>query len=605
MTEVAFQPIGRRVEAREGDTLLQAAQEAGVAISSVCGGVGVCGDCRVRVLSGLVSPLNAVEEELLTEADRAAGFRLACQTEIEGAAEIVVDVPPESLSAAQRSQVEGEEIPLAVEPGIAVFDLRGQPPSVDDLRGDWERLEGVDPAAWEVSAPVMAELPTTLRAHGWQTRMVTRGRDVVRLGPPGAAPLGFALDVGTTGLAAYLVDLQSGATVGIAGATNPQIAYGEDVMARLTLVARDGATGLEKLQRAILGGLNDLLAEVCRQADAPSRDVVDVVAVGNTAMHHLLLGLPVEQLGSAPYVPAVSAALSTPARALGLNVGPGAALYLPPNVAGFVGGDHVAMLLATATADQPGVTLSLDIGTNTEVTLNAHGRLYSCSTASGPAFEGAHIRDGMRAADGAIERLAWRDGDLHWLTINHAPPVGLCGSGILDAVHALRRAEILTETGRMLPSHPRVHTDGHRVWYEIALPSQTGHHRSVVMSRADVNEVQLAKAAIRAGIKLLVEQVGLREMDITQVIVAGAFGNYIDLEGAVAIGMFPPLPLERFRQVGNAAGIGAKRLLLNARERQRAAGLVGRLRYIELTNHAQFSDRFSQAVKLTPEPWDE
>ncbi len=604
MTEVAFQPVGRRVQAREGDTLLQAAQEAGVALSSVCGGVGVCGDCRVRVLRGQVSPLNGVEEEMLTEADLAAGFRLACQVEIEGAADIVVDVPPESLSAAQRSQVEGEEIPLAVEPVIALYDLRGQPPSVEDLRGDWERLEGIDQAAWEVSAPVMAELPTTLRAHDWQVRMMARGRDVLRLAPPGTVPLGFAVDVGTTGLAAYLVDLQTGETVGIAGATNPQIAYGEDVMARLTLVAREGPPGLEKLQKTIVGGLNDLLTEVCQQAGVPTRDVVDAVAVGNTAMHHLLLGLPVEQLGSAPYVPAVSAAMSTPARPLGLNVGPGAALYMPPNVAGFVGADHVAMLLATATADQPGVTLSLDIGTNTEVTLNAHGRMYSCSTASGPAFEGAHIRDGMRAADGAIERLAWRDGELHWLTINHAAPVGLCGSGILDAVYALRQAEILTETGRMVMGHPRVHSDGHNVWYEIASRSETGHHRPVVLSRSDVNEVQLAKAAIRAGIKLLVEQAGLHEMDITQVIVAGAFGNYIDLEGAVAIGMFPPLPLERFRQVGNAAGIGAKRLLINASERQRAAALVGRLHYIELTNHEDFTDRFSQAVMLTPEPWD-
>jgi len=331
---------------------------------------------------------------------------------------------------------------------------------------------------------------------------------------------------------------------------------------------------------------------------------VDVVTVGNTAMHHLLLGLPVEQLGSAPYVPAISSPMVTPAAALGLEVAPDARVYLPPNLAGFVGGDHMAMLLATATADQPGITLSLDIGTNTEVTLNAHGQMWSCSTASGPAFEGAHIRDGMRAADGAIERLIWRDGELRWLTINHARPVGLCGSGILDAVAALRSAEIVSLTGAMDRSHPKVQPEKVNPWFEIAPASQTGHGRPVAISRSDVNEVQLAKAAIRAGIKLLTERAGVSELDIDRVIVAGAFGNYIDLESAIVIGMFPPLPLERFHQVGNAAGIGAKRLLINAEERARAAALVQQLTYIELTNHPHFSDRFSQAVMLTPDPWD-
>ena len=603
MTEVAFQPIGRRIEVKPGSTLLEAAQDAGVALSAVCGGVGVCGDCRVRVLNGAVSALNATEKDMLTDSDLASGLRLACQVEIKGASAIVVDVPADSLSASQRSQVEGEEIPLAVEPAVQVITLHGVPPSVEDLRGDWERLAGIDPAAWRLPAAAVAELPTVLRRHDWQTRMVTRGADVLRFLPPDGVPVGFAVDVGTTGLAAYLVDLLTGETLGIAGATNPQIAYGEDVMARLTLCVRDKDGGA-RLQKSIIEGLNELLREVCAQAGVKATDVVDVVAVGNTAMHHLLLGLPVEQLGSAPYVPAISTAMITPARPLGLEVAPGAGLYVPPNVAGFVGGDHMAMLLATATADQPGVTLSLDIGTNTEVTLNAHGRLWSCSTASGPAFEGAHIRDGMRAADGAIERLIWKDGELTWLTINHAPPVGLCGSGILDAVHALRSADILTITGKMRRVNAHVQGENHNIWYEIVPVRQTGHGREVVISRSDVNEVQLAKAAIRAGVKLLVEEAGLVETDIDRVIVAGAFGNYIDVAGAVAIGMFPPLPLERFHQVGNAAGIGAKRLLINAHERARADALVRRLQYVELTNHPQFKDRFSQALLLTPDPWD-
>jgi uncharacterized 2Fe-2S/4Fe-4S cluster protein (DUF4445 family) len=600
MSDIIFQPVGRRIAGEAGETLLEAAQRAGVALSAVCGGIGVCGDCRVRVLSGAVSELNDVETDQLSEADIADGLRLACQV-IAGDETIVVDVPPDSLSAVQRSQVEGQERQLNADPAVEIHDVTAVPPSIEDLRGDWERLD--KPDDWRISAPVLAGLPPLLRAHGWRTRVVTRGSDVIGVLAPDARVLGFAVDVGTTGLAAYLVDLSSGETLGVAGANNPQIAYGEDVMARLTLVVRDPAAG-QRLQAVIVEGLNDLLDDVCAQAGVSPQQVVDVVTVGNTAMHHLLLGLPVDQLGSAPYVPAISAAMTTSARELGLNVAAGAALYVPPNVAGFIGGDHVAMLLATATLDQPGVTLSIDIGTNTELTLNAHGKAWSCSTASGPALEGAHIRDGMRAADGAIERLIWQDGRLTWLTINHAPPVGLCGSGIVDAVAALRSSGILTATGMMKRDHPGVHNEQYNPYYAIVTAEESGNGRPVDMSRNDVSEVQLAKGAIRAGIKLMTEQAGVTEQDIDRVIVAGAFGNYIDIDSAITIGMYPPLPRERFLQVGNAAGMGAKRLLINRQERARAAAIVERLTYVELTNHPDFSDRFSQALRLLPDPWD-
>jgi uncharacterized 2Fe-2S/4Fe-4S cluster protein (DUF4445 family) len=250
------------------------------------------------------------------------------------------------------------------------------------------------------------------------------------------------------------------------------------------------------------------------------------------------------------------------------------------------------------------VTLSIDIGTNTELTLNAHGQAWSCSTASGPALEGAHIRDGMRAADGAIERLIWQEGRLTWLTINHAPPVGLCGSGIVDAVAALRSGGILTATGNMKRDHPGVRNEQYNPYYAIVTPEESGNGRPVDMSRNDVSEVQLAKGAIRAGIKLMTEQAGVTEQDIDRVIVAGAFGNYIDIDSAITIGMYPPLPRERFQQVGNAAGMGAKRLLINREERARAVAIVQRLTYVELTNHPDFSDRFSQALRLLPDPWD-
>lgn len=603
MTEVVFQPVGKHVEIDPKHTILEAAQAAGVAISAVCGGIGACSSCRARVMSGEVSAPNTLEYDMLSDEELESGLRLTCQTTITGTERILVDVPAESLSAPQRSQVEGAEIAVDVEPSVAWETLTAVIPGPDDLRGDWDRLTGIDPLSWHPTAPVLAGLPPRLRRHDWQVRMVHRDRAIVSFLAPDAVPVGFAVDIGTTGLAAYLIDLTDGQTIGIAGTTNPQIAYGEDVMARLTLTVRDPDGG-RRLQKTIIDGLNDLLEDVCRQASIMPEQVVDVVAVGNTAMHHLLLGLPVEQLGSAPYVPTISAAISTPAAPLGLHVAPGASLYLPPNVAGFVGADHVAMLLATETAQQPGVTLSLDIGTNTEITLNAHGQMWSCSTASGPAFEGAHIRDGMRAARGAIERLAWDNNHLRWLTIDHALPVGLCGSGILDAVALLRERDILNATGRIQGDHPAVRREGRRAHVEIVAAAESGHGRPITLSRADVNEIQLAKAAIRAGSQLLLEQANLAEQAIDRVIVAGAFGNYIDLPNAITIGMFPPLPLNRFIQVGNAAGIGAKRLLINRTQRQQAQSLVRQLHYIELTNHPHFTDRFSQAVRLDPIPWD-
>jgi len=603
MAEIVFQPFGRRVSARPGDNLLQVAQAGGITLSAVCGGVGVCGDCRVKVLHGVVTPVNLTEQEFLSAAEQAHGWRLACQTQIAAEGEIVVDVPPESLSTFQRIQITGKELGLTVEPAVQIHDLIGHPPSHNDLRGDWERLDKIHPADWSISAPVLADLPGILRAHNWQSRMITRQHEVVTFLKPETPSLGFAVDVGTTGLAAYLIDLSSGETLAVAGTTNPQIAYGEDVMARLTLVMRD-PTKARVLQDAIIEGLNGLLHEVCRQAGVRCQDVVDVVAVGNTAMHHLLLALPVDQLGTAPYVPAISSAMLTPARLLGLDVAPNAGLYCPPNVAGFVGGDHLSMLLATAATELPGITISLDIGTNTEISLNANGRQWCCSTASGPAFEGAHIQDGMRAADGAIERVIWNNGVWQWLTINQAQPVGLCGSGILDAVAALQAAGVLTATGAMKRHNSLVQVDGTESWVVLVPEAQSGHGRAITIRRSDVGEVQLAKAAIRAGIKLLVETAGLSEMDIDRIIVAGAFGSYINLSSAIQIGMFPPLPLDQFEQVGNAAGIGAKRLLVNIHERERANQIAQQLNYIELTNHPQFTDRFSQAVQLVPDPWD-
>ena len=515
---IDFEPLGRRGEARPGQTLLNAAQAAGVGLASVCGGAGTCEECRLRLVSGRLTPATLVEQISLTEEDLAAGFRLACQA--EPLSDVKLDIPPESLSTAQRLQIEGQETYTAVNP--AVF-----------ARGAY----------------------------------------------------GLAVDIGTTKLAAYLVSLETGETVAKAGMMNPQIAFGEDVISRIAYAGRE-PDGAKTLQQVLVDTLNKMVAGMCAEAHVPPNSVLDAVLVGNTIMHHLFAGLPVEQLGHAPFTPATTQPLTIPAGELGLILGPASKAYLPPVIAGYVGADHIAMLLATEAWKSTRNIIALDIGTNTEISLVANGKVTCCSCASGPAFEGAHIREGMRAAPGAIERARWSDGKFLWQSIENLPPVGICGSGILDVVAALQDGGLVKRTGVMKTNSG---------FEGVLVPAaQTGLGRDLVVTRKDVHEIQLAKSAIRVGVEILLQNAGLVSADLDEFIVAGAFGTYLDLRSAERTGMFPHLALERFRQVGNAAGVGAKQMLVSVDKRREAEGIAGQISYVELTTQAAFTPLFME-----------
>jgi len=370
---------------------------------------------------------------------------------------------------------------------------------------------------------------------------------------------------------------------------NPQIAYGEDVISRIAYAGRE-PDGAKRLQSVLMDTLNELLAGMCSQAHVPPDSVLDAVLVGNTAMHHLFAGLPVEQLGHAPFAPASTEPLSISASSLGLKLGPGANAYLPPVIAGYVGADHLAMLLATDVWKSAGNVIALDIGTNTEIGLVANGRITCCSCASGPAFEGAHIREGMRAAPGAIERARWSDGKILWQSIENQPPVGICGSGILDVIAALQDGGLVKPTGALI--------NGSNTGYVLVPALQTGLGRDLMVTRKDVNEIQLAKSAIRAAIEILLLEAGLTSADLDSFVVAGAFGTYLDLRSAIRTGMFPDLPHEKFRQVGNAAGVGAKQMLVSVDRRRQAEQLAGQLGYIELTTLPAFTSLFMEHLSL-------
>jgi uncharacterized 2Fe-2S/4Fe-4S cluster protein (DUF4445 family) len=593
---VDFEPLGRRARVARGTTLLEAARQAGVGLNAVCGGAGTCRTCRVRVVAGQVTPPTEAERDCLAE-----GFRLACQARVSG--DVRVDVPPTSITAPQRAQVEGRERPVELDPAVRSFDVAPDPPSLTDLRAGATRLrealrEQHGVAVDRCDHAALCQLPALVREHGWHARLVIRDGEVIAVAPAGTSSLGLAVDIGTTKVAAYLMDLESGETLAAAGVMNPQIAYGEDVMARIAYVM-DGEAQARELQRAIVDGLNDLAGELCAQVGRDRAEIFEAVLVGNTCMHHLVLGLPVEQLGLAPYVAALADPYDLKAHELGLRLASGAYVHLLPNIAGFVGADHVSMLLATGIHETNEVTVGLDIGTNTEISLAANGRLLSCSCASGPAFEGAHIRDGMRAAPGAVEWVRLVDGRVEYQTIDDAPPVGICGSGVLDGVAELRRVGVLKANGAMKPEgHPCVRGTGAKTEFVLVPAGERGAPRDVVITRQDVNEIQLAKAAIRAGVEVLLEEAGLEEGQIERVVVAGAFGTYLDVGSALAVGMFPSLPRERFVQVGNAAGIGAKLVLVSRRCRGITDDIARRIEYVELTTHPHFVEAYTAALML-------
>ncbi len=600
---VDLQPTGRRALVRKGTTILEAAQTAGVELVAICGGNGTCGSCRVRHVGGELSAPNSVEEDLLTEPEVLSGMRLACQAKALG--DVRVDIPPDSLTATQRLQVEGQAVDVTVDPPVSAFDVAVEPPILRDLRSDARRL--IDALVHAQSpAPVLGinvlrSCSETLREQHWLARVgVNRARalpEVVAILPQNTAMLGLAVDVGTTKVAGYLVDLSSGETVARAGAMNPQIAYGEDVVSRITY-ANSSAAGARVLHERVIDGINRLVDELCTQAGTKRTQIVDAVVVGNTAMHHLVVGLPVRQLGEAPYVAAVAEPLDLYALDVGIHLAPAATLYLPPNIAGYVGADHVSMLLATGVCDADRTVLAMDVGTNTEISLAHGGALWTCSTASGPAFEGAHIHDGMRAVPGAIERVRYHDGGFLVHAIGEVRPVGLCGSGILDAVAEGVTAGIIDSRGALSKTHPLVHRASGGLACLVVPARLSGHGRDVVFTRSDVNEIQLAKGAIRTGADILLEAAGIQAEDVEEVVVAGAFGTYLDIGSAIRIGMMPDLPRERFRQVGNAAGRGAEHLLVSRERRAHALEIARRSQYIELTTHANFTDTFVHALSL-------
>jgi uncharacterized 2Fe-2S/4Fe-4S cluster protein (DUF4445 family) len=678
---VAFQPDGRVARIEPGGTVMTAAQQLGLHLNAPCGGRGVCGNCRIEVLKGAAEP-GPAEREHLTADELRAGWRLACQTRLHHDA--VVAVPESTAASDQKILTTGVEHAVTLRPRVRKVHVAVPTPSLADPRADADRLLDAARAAGaeaHLSNAAVSDLPGILRQAEVNEPSGVRRFDVtvilhdscitrVESGDTSGRLYGVAVDVGTTTVVGELFDLRSGAQLAVTSRTNPQTAIGDDVVSRIHH-AGSVRGGLRDLQRRIVQCINEIVGELCRRARVRRQDLQELTAAGNTTMNHLLLGIDPSPVAQAPYVAALRAGMHRPARDVGLHLGPGARLYTLPNIAGFVGGDTVAVILATdlgrqsAVRDQPSaisdqhpdfarVRLAVDIGTNGEMVLAYNGSLVACSTAAGPAFEGARITHGMRASAGAIEGVdiaagnqrsavsrpqapslatgKWlhvqRPGgsgsdvggsagptqadqaDLVLTTIDSQPARGLCGTGLIESVAELLRLGVIDSTGRIRPSNEvpglppriaaRIVPGAHGCDVILAHAEIAGVPYDVTLTQRDVREVQLAKAAIAAGIHTLLVECGLKADQIDEVCLAGAFGNHIRVADAVRVGLLPNLPAERITFVGNAALSGARMLLLDATLRDEAERLSRATRYLELAGRPDFQSAFAEAM-LFPE----
>lgn len=599
--KIEFEPIGIRLICEEPLTVYEAARQAGVSLHSICGGKGTCGKCAIRIREGVAAPPLEAEREYLSEALLAEGWRLGCRT--VATENTTVYIPSDSLEHAQVLQTDGVETAFTPRPSVRLLPLVVDPPSLSDQVADLQRLGTALRQQHEVNEvkaglPALQAMRMALRREDWKISVAIRGDEIISIFPSThKTPVGLAVDIGTTKLACYLVDLESGRVLAVKGVANPQIAYGEDIMSRLEAVLVDPANA-ERLQEEVVAAINAVAEDLCASQGFTPDHLLDLCLVGNTAMHHLLTRLPVRPLAVSPFVAALSTALDVEAAQLGLRAAPAARVYLPAPIAGFVGSDHLAFLLASGFGEDERVRLGIDIGTNTEIALQVGNRIVSCSTASGPAFEGAHIRHGMRAAPGAIQHVEISmDGSVTCDVIGGVPPVGICGSGILDALAEMRKVSLLNERGRMQADYPGVERaqDGKPAF---TLMKGADGKRDVTILQQDIDQILLAKGAIRTGIDVLMDTLRVTPGDIEEIIIAGAFGTYLNPLNAVRIGLFPQAPLERIHAVGNAAGTGARMLLASTDCRQQAEALARRIEYLELTTVPGFNKYFARGIRL-------
>lgn len=583
---VTFLPSQLTAEVTGDKTIMQALIDAGLELDAPCGGRGVCKKCKVKV----------------TDAD---GTRvvLACQTKIEN--DMTVDISGQDEG--HRILMGGITRNIIVSPAVVPVNIRVPKPSTSDLRSCWERFRAEVSAACGnrellPNPAVAAGLYELLEKNDYHVQAVVFNNEILAARSVDAPVLGIAYDIGTTTIAAYLVDLTSGKDLAQGSLLNPQVKYGADVIMRTKYAIENGVSGLTE---AVRSALNEIAVKALKKARANAADVFAVTIVGNTCMHHLFSGISPASLAYAPYTPAITEQIVGRAGDYGFKFASGAKLMLLSNIAGFVGADTVGAALAAEMDTKEKLTLLIDIGTNGEMVLGTKERLVACSTAAGPAFEGALISCGMRGAEGAIDHVHFVDGQIDYSVIGGVKPLGICGSGLIDLLSELVRTGVVEPGGRLVQGNELEGTDA-AVYADniIALDKQrafliySDDERQIYFTQRDVREVQLAKGAMAAGIEMMSKRLGVKSSDINLVMIAGAFGSYMSPASACGIGLIPPVLHDKVMAIGNAAGQGARLSLLSSEEYKRSAKLAKEMDYLELAADPEFQDVFVDMLEF-------
>lgn len=590
-------------------TLFNAANWIGLAIDSTCGARGTCGKCKVRILSGY-NDITLADRKVFSEPELAAGWRLSCRA--EAYADVVCDVP--RLMGNPKAALMGFGRHVILDPNVHKVFLTLTPPTIEDQRSDFARVrDALLAEGYEVQAalPVLRQLPQLLREAQWRVTAVVVGQALVSLEQGDTQPrkYGLAFDIGTTTVVGMLMDLNSGAPLAVRSALNGQAIYGADVISRISH-AMLNPDGLGQLYERIVQTMNDLIARLLAEANVAPHEVYEVVTAGNATMQHLLLGIHPEAIGLVPFIPVVEEMMQVSAQEIGLQILPQAQVHLLPHIGAYVGADLVGGLLATGLAQDEGVRLLVDVGTNGEIILGSKTRTVATAAPAGPAFEGAQIQDGMRASDGAIETVVITPDAVELKVIGDVPPIGLCGSGLIDAVAQLRLSGFLLPSGKFIKPEEAAQRfspalakrlitgeNGMRS-FVLAWPEEADGKRPIVLTQRDIRELQFAKGAIAGGIEVVMRELGVATEELIAIYLAGSFGNYINPQSARIIGLVPPVPVERIKAVGNAAGEGAKMSLLSFRERQVARTLPDIVEYHELSGRGDFNDSFLAVLQF-------
>ena len=661
MAKVIFQPSGRRGLVSKGISVIEASRLLGADIEALCGEKRVCGKCKIRIEEGFfekynidskkshVSPWQQAEEEkFINAAEKEAGYRLGCVTKIEG--DLLAFVPEESRAGKQVVSKAARDIYIEHNPAVRLYTIVVDKPSFEDPTGDFERIckqlkEQYDLENLKIDIQALRQLPSALRKGDWKvTVSVWMDQEIIRVRPGKfEASYGLAIDIGTTTVAAYFCDLSTMEVIDTVSMMNPQCKYGEDVMSRITYHMMNPG-GLEKMSNDIVEGLNQLIDQAIQSTHPPQKkvkkkkgdnspdewveapqegktylrlsgdDIEDITIGCNTAMHHILLQLDPEHVALAPFPPVIHHSLDIKARDLGLHINPSSYVFILPNEAGFVGADNVGVLIAEEPYKKDEVQLIIDIGTNGELVLGNKDKLISSSCATGPAFEGAQLAFGMRAAPGAIERIqidpqthevdykvigknAWRK----YSEPKEMKAKGICGSGILDVLAELYKAGVITKSGvfnkkGQKSDRFRKNQDTKQSEFVLAWAEETSIGKDIVITQKDVRQIQLAKGALYARCKLMVKRMQVDKLD--KVKIAGAFGTHVDREKALIMGLFPDCDIEKIVSVGNAAGDGCRAALLNREKRKEANWVSRNVEYIELTIEPNFEREFMEAMQL-------